>query len=118
MVSMKQILVLALLVVHSLLVAHPLNTPSYNPQNLDAKSPTGTIVVELTLAGHHLATWDVIPGAGNYSVSILNLTTNQTHALIVTANNSAAITGLVSGNTYKFTVVKNGNIIIDIIDIG
>ncbi|MFN0015487.1 MAG: hypothetical protein ACKVU2_13155 [Saprospiraceae bacterium] len=117
---MKQILILALLTAQSLLVASPSNTSLNNhliAQNPSAVSPSG-LILDLVIQGHHLATWDVIAGSGNYMVGIVNLTTNQTHSVFSTPNNSAVISGLVSGNTYKFTIVKNGYIIIDIIDIG
>jgi hypothetical protein len=113
---MKYILVLFLLAVQSLAMA---GIPVIPSQVMPEQSPAApsTLIIELVSSGRHLATWDVLPGSGNYNIGIVNLDTNQTHAVITSPTNSAIVNGLVAGNTYQFTIVKNGYIIIDIIDI-
>jgi hypothetical protein len=115
---MKHFLVLFLLAAQSLVTtAAPAvnnSSPGLPGQNVEAPAD---VIVELVANGRHLATWDVLPGSGNYNIGIVNLDTNQTHAVITSPTNSAIISGLVTGNTYQFTIVKNGYIIIDIIDL-
>jgi hypothetical protein len=115
---MKHFLVLFLLAAQSLVTtAAPAvnnSSPGLPGQNVDA--PT-TLIIDLIVQGRHLATWDVLPGSGNYNIGIVNLNTNQTHAVMTSPTNSVIVSGLVSGNTYQFTIVKNGYVIVDIIDI-
>lgn len=114
---MKRILLISLLALQSLAVAEASVPVKNTAPVLSAKAPS-TVILDLISAGQHLATWDNLPGAGNYTVGIINLNTNQTHSVFSTSNNSALISGLVSGNTYQFTIVKNGYIVLDVIDIG
>lgn len=115
--NMKHFLVLFFLSMQGLAMAGTpaiIHKPGQPEQNVEA--PTA-LIIELTIDGRHLATWDALPGSGNYNIGIVNLNSNQTHAVLTSPTNSAIISGLVAGNTYQFTIVKNGYIIIDIIDI-
>ncbi|MFN0015192.1 MAG: fibronectin type III domain-containing protein [Saprospiraceae bacterium] len=113
---MKHILFLSFLAVQSLAMA---NASSFftNPTQVQGVVKPPTVSVSLISPGHHLVTWGTIAGSGNYSVGIVNLTTNQTHSIFSTPNNSATVSGLVPGNTYRFMIAKNDTIIIDIIDL-
>ena len=116
--SMKHFLVLFLLTAQSLFAkaAPAINNPGPGLPGQNVDAPTA-LIIELVINGRHLATWDPRPGTGNYTLGIVNLNTNQAHAMITSPTNSATISGLVAGNTYQFTIVKNNNIIIDIIDL-
>jgi hypothetical protein len=113
---MKYILVLFILTAQNLMAGSPADVHNPVTWQQNAEKPEG-IILDLIVIGRHLATWDVLPGSGNYNIGIVNLDTNQTHAVMTSPTNSAIINGLVTGNTYQFTIVKNGYIIIDIIDI-
>lgn len=85
--------------------AAPLRIPvSYSPQ---------TMTVEPTLVGH-VATWSASSGAGDYHLRVVNVSTGHLHTVISTQNTSAVVSGLASGNTYRFTLTKGtSNIIIE-----
>jgi hypothetical protein len=94
---MKYILVLFILTAQNLMAGSPaaVHNPVTRQQN--AEKPEG-VILDLIVHGYHLAT-------------------NQTHAVMTSPTNSAIVSGLVTGNTYQFTIVKNGYVIVDIIDL-
>ncbi len=55
--------------------------------------------------------WDSWPGVGDYTVTVKNLTTNQVEQTFNTSSASASVTNLSTGDTYRFSVGKNGFVI-------
>lgn len=55
--------------------------------------------------------WSAWLGAGDYRVTVLNLTTSQVEQQFTTSSTSAAVISLTTGNTYRFSVDKAGYII-------
>ncbi|MEQ1746783.1 MAG: fibronectin type III domain-containing protein [Saprospiraceae bacterium] len=69
------------------------------------------LTVTVTSATSVLLTWDAWGGAGDYQITVTNRTTSQVEQSFTTASLSAAVGSLNTGNTYRFSVAKNGFVI-------
>lgn len=67
--------------------------------------------------GNHLLAWNALSGTGAYNVHVMNLTSNATQSAFSTYNTNAILSGLMPGNSYRVTIQKGTQYIIDIIDI-
>lgn len=72
------------------------------------------------VVGYASLAWTPVSGNGQYTVTVINMTTNSLHTQFSTSNTTGALTGLVYGNRYGISVTKAAQtqaIIIDIIDL-
>ncbi|MFN0015991.1 MAG: fibronectin type III domain-containing protein [Saprospiraceae bacterium] len=69
------------------------------------------LTVTVTSATSVLLTWDAWGGAGDYQITVTNRTTSQVEQSFTTSSLSAAVGSLNTGNTYRFSVAKNGFVI-------
>lgn len=69
------------------------------------------LTVTVTSATSVALSWNAWFGAGDYTVTVKNLTTNQIEKTFTTPFTSANISGLAIGHTYHFSVEKAGYVI-------
>lgn len=55
--------------------------------------------------------WDAWEGSGPYTVTVTNQTTHQVEQSFQTHNTSTSVSNLTTGDTYRFSVAKNGFVI-------
>jgi hypothetical protein len=55
--------------------------------------------------------WSGWSGSGDYTVTVLNLTTSQIEQQFSTPNTVAAVSNLTTGDSYRFSVEKAGYVI-------
>lgn len=70
------------------------------------------LTVTAMSAASAIASWTPFGGSGQYTVTVVNLNTFTTVANFTTSATSALITGLSTGNTYRYTVSKPNSFII------
>ncbi|MBC7777441.1 MAG: hypothetical protein H7246_18550 [Phycisphaerae bacterium] len=71
------------------------------------------LTVTAMSAASALASWTEFGASGQYTVTVVNLNTFTVVANFTTSATSAVITGLSTGNTYRYTIAKANDFIID-----
>lgn len=90
--------------VHSTLLA-PANARPYLSDPELTVTPTSETSVQLS--------WDAWSGTGNYTVTVTNLTAFQVEQSFQTSLTGASVSDLINGDTYRFSVAKNGFVIVE-----
>lgn len=83
----------------------PSPVPAFAPLTDPALTVTKTSSTSVSLS------WDAWGGTGLYQVTVTNLTTTQVEQSFSTGSTSAGVSSLSTGNTYRFSVEKNGFVI-------
>lgn len=78
-------------------------------------SKEGTPIVEILVGarGSSLMSWTPFGSAGEYSVSVTDLTAFVVITSFSTTSTSATINGLISGHTYRYSVTDGVDFIIE-----
>ena len=93
------------------IAARPIGNYSQNANAFLTKEAVTGLTVTVTSASSVALSWSAWPGAGDYTVTVLNLTTNQVEKSFSTSSTSSTVNNLSSGNTYRFSVEKAGYVI-------
>ena len=83
----------------------PITLKSHERILISGLSVTKTSATSVGLA------WSGWSGAGDYTVSVLNLTTSQLEQQFTSSNASTSVSNLTVGHTYRFSVEKAGYVI-------
>lgn len=76
-------------------------SPLTDPELTVTKTPSSAVSLS----------WDAWSGTGLYQVTVTNLTTAQVEQSFSTGSTSTGVSSLSTGNTYRFSVEKNGFVI-------
>ncbi|MDO8368600.1 MAG: fibronectin type III domain-containing protein [Saprospiraceae bacterium] len=71
------------------------------------------LTVTITSSTSVSLSWVGWTGSSNYTVSVLDKTTSQLVQQFTTSSTSTAVSGLTTGHNYRFSVEKDGFIIIE-----
>jgi len=84
--------------------------PAGDPTSI-AQALVSELTVTVTSTTSVALSWSGWPGSGDYTVTVLNLTTSQQEQQFDSSSTSAAVGSLITGDTYQFIVIKAGYVI-------
>lgn len=93
------------------IAAKPVGITPANTTHLSKRVVDPILTVTISSATSVSLSWDSWPGLTDYSVTVTNLTTQQVEQSFTTPNTSASVIHLTSGDTYRFSVARNGFVI-------